>query len=160
MRRARALFAVVSICALPAGAASGTASGSGALSASASIDLRVIVPQTLEMRTLDQPATIEVTPADAANGEVVVSGPRVALLSNDRRGYRIEAALRGPFSEATIEGLVAPLHVDAAGGRVTMPSMVGQKRPEPLPLRLRLRLREGTAPGRYPWPVALSIQSP
>ena len=160
MRRARILFAVLTICALPASAASGAASGRGALSASASIDLRVIVPQTLELRTLDQPATIEVTPADAASGEMVVGGPRLALISNDRRGYRIEAALRGPFSEATIEGLVAPLHVDRAGGRVMMPSMVGQRRPEPLPLRLRLRLKEGTTPGRYPWPVALSIQSP
>jgi hypothetical protein len=158
--RNRALLVALSICALPAAASSGASSGSGAVAASASIDLRIVVPQALEMRMLDQPRTIEVTPADAASGEVVVSGPRVALLSNERRGYWIDAVLRGPFIEATVEGLLAPLRVGVSGGRALMPSMVGQQRPAPLPLRLRLRLKEGTPPGTYPWPVALSIQAP
>lgn len=160
MTRIPAFLAILPSCVLPAAAASGAASGSAAPPAHASIDLRVVVPRALEMRLADVPPTIEVTPADAADGEVVVSGPRVALLSNDRRGYWIAAALQGPFTEATIEGLVAPLHVGASGGRALMPSMVGQPRPQPFPLQIRLRLREGTPPGTYRWPVTLSIQSP
>jgi hypothetical protein len=148
------------MCALPAAASSGTASGPGAAAASAFVDLRIVVPRALELRMLDQPGFIQVTPADAASGEVVVSGPRVALLSNGPRGYWVDAALRGPFTEATVEGLLVPLHVDRSGGRALMPSMAGRARPSPLPLRLRLRLEEGTPPGRYPWPVALSIQAP
>jgi hypothetical protein len=160
MIHTRVLLAALSLCALPAAAASTAAAGPGALATGASIDLAIVVPRALEMRMLDQPRTIEVTAADAASGEVVVNGPRVALVSNARRGYWIDAVLRGPFKEATIEGLRAPLRVGASGGRALMPSMVGEQRPAPLPLRFRLRLKEGTPPGRYPWPVALSIQAP
>src|SRR5512146_1353300 len=109
MRPARAFLAILAAASLPAAAASGA--GAGALSASASIDLRIVVPRMLEMRLLDQPATIEVTPGDAAQGEIVVSGPRVALLSNDRRGYWVDGALRGPFVEATVEGFGVPLRI-------------------------------------------------
>jgi hypothetical protein len=147
--------------AVPPALAGGTAaSGAGALQASASIDLRIEVPKVLEMRLLDHPKTVEVTATDAANGEIVVSGPRVEMISNDRRGYWLDASLRGPFEAATVEGLPAPMEVDGAGGRALMPSMVGQSRPRPYRLRYRLRLREGTAPGSYAWPVALSIESP
>ena len=148
------------LIALPAGAAGGLAMGHGALQASAGIDLRIVVPQALEMTVLDQPATVVVTAADAANGEMVVSGPRVALLANDRAGYFIQADLAGPFSDATIEGLAAPVHVTADGAHVLMPSMVGSTRPAPYNVRYRLHLKEGAAPGTYGWPIRLSIQSP
>jgi hypothetical protein len=159
MRAFHASIALLLI-ALPAGAAGGLAVGQGALQASAAIDLRIVVPQMLEMSVLGQPATVEVTAADAANGEVVVSGPRVALLANDRRGYFIQADLVGPFSDATIEGLAAPVHVTADGAHVLMPSMVGSPRPAPYNVRYRLRLQQGAAPGTYSWPIRLSIQSP
>lgn len=150
----------VALAVAPAFAAGTAASGAGALQASAAIDLRIDVPTVLEMRLLDHPSTIQVTAADAANGEIVVSGPRVQMVSNDRRGYWVDASLRGPFAAATVEGLPAPMQVDASGGRAMMPSMVGQSRPRPYSVRYRLRLREGTAPGSYAWPVALSIESP
>ena len=148
------------VASLPAVASSGSTVAGRALTARTSIDFRIVVPRMLELRLLDQPATVAVTALDVENGEMVLTGPRVALLANDRRGYWIAAALRGPFTEATIEGLRAPLHVGAAGGRALMPSMVGERRPAPLRLRLRLRLKQGTVPGTYGWPVALSIQAP
>jgi hypothetical protein len=148
------------LIALPAGAAGTVATGRGALQASAAIDLKIVVPQMLQMSVLDQPATVEVTAADAASGEVVVSGPRVALLANDRRGYYIQVDLAGPFSDATIEGLSAPVHVTAEGARVLMPSMVGMHRPAPYTVRYRLHLQQGVSPGTYSWPIRLSIQSP
>lgn len=144
----------------PALAASSSGSGRGALSASASIDLQVRIPRVLEMRLLDHPSTVNVTPYDIANGEVVVTGTRLELVSNDRNGYWIAAALRGPFAAATIEGLDAPMHIDSTGGRVLMPGHVGMSRPKPYLVRYHLRLRDGAAPGTYRWPVALSIESP
>ena len=145
----------------PAAQAAGqVVSGSGGLHADAAIDLKVVIPQLLEMRLLDHPAQVTVSAADAAAGEVVVSGPRVALVANDRRGYFLEARLAAPFAGASIEGLPAPLTVDAEGGRALMPSMVGMQRPEPYRVRYHLRLKEGTAPGTYAWPVALQIESP
>ena len=145
----------------PAGGASGgIAMGGGRLGASAAIDLRVVVPQLLEMKLLDHPGSVDVSATDAAAGEVVVSGPRLAVLANDRRGYVLQVELGGPFSEATIEGLAEPIHVTAAGARVLMPSMVGSPRPQPYRVQYRFRMREGTPAGRYTWPVSLSIEAP
>jgi hypothetical protein len=137
-----------------------TATGSGALRADAAIELKVVVPQLLSMQLLEHPAQVTVTASDAAAGEVVVSGPRVALLANDRRGYFLEAHLAAPFAAASIEGLPAPLAVTAEGGRALMPSMVGMQRPQPYRVRYHLKLKEGMAPGTYAWPVALQIESP
>ena len=137
-----------------------TVTGSGAMQSDAAIDLKVVVPQLLSMRLIDHPAQVTVTETDAAAGEVVVSGPSVALVANDRRGYFLEARLAGPFAAASIEGLPAPLTVNSDGGRAQMPSMVGRQRPEPYRVRYHLRLKEGTAPGTYAWPVALQIESP
>ena len=136
------------------------ATGSGALQSDAAVDLKVVIPQLLELRLIDHPAQVTVTASDAAAGEVVVSGPRVGLIANGRHGYFVEARLAAPFAAASIEGLPAPLTVTADGGRAQMPSMVGMQRPQPYNVRYHLRLKEGTAPGTYAWPVALQIESP
>lgn len=146
--------------ALPSLGSSASAGGRPGTQASAAIDLRIVVPKVMELRLLDHPATVRVSAADVANGEVVVSGPRIDLLSNARFGYVVQAALRGPFTEASIEGLPQPVRVDASGARIAMPSMVGQPRPRPFRVRYHLRLRDATAPGTYAWPVALSLQAP
>ncbi|HXZ50161.1 MAG TPA: hypothetical protein VEG27_14165 [Usitatibacter sp.] len=162
MRRLQVLAPIVlASFALPAAASGQLVTGGGALQASASIDMRIVVPRTLELTLLDQPSSVNVTAADAANGEVVVSGPRVALIANGRQGYYIQAELGGPFTEATIEGLARPVSVSAAAiARVLMPTMVGAPKPAPYRVLYRLRLQPGTPPGTYGWPVALSLQSP
>ena len=142
-----------------AGAAASSVATSGPMQARASIDLRIAVPRVLELK-LQHPDTVQVTAADAASGEVTVSGARVELVANGRRGYWLTGRVSGPFLQATIEGLDNAVTFDASGARVLMPSMVGLPRPPPRSVRYRLRLREGTPPGRYPWPVALSLESP
>ena len=159
--RIPAIALLLPLLSAPAAMASGSvATGGGPQRASAAIDLRIDVPKLLEMSLLGAPGSIEVTASDAAAGEVVVSGFRLTVLANDRRGYVVQAELGGPFTEAVIEGLGQPVRVTPEGARVLMPSMVGSARPRPFELAYRLRVRPGTAPGRYPWPVALSIQSP
>ena len=146
--------------ALPASAAGTSVTGAAAPRPGPAVDLRIVVPRMLELRLLDHPAIVRVSAADAANGQVVVSGPRIELLSNARDGYVVQAAIQGPFTQASIEGLPQPLHVDSSGARVAMPTMVGLARPQPFRVLYRLRLREGTPPGTYAWPVSLSLQSP
>lgn len=161
MQRLSAILPLVLAMACPAALGAGrTATGSGALQSDAAIDLKVVIPQLLSMRLIDHPARITVSASDAAAGEIVVTGPRVALVANDRRGYFLEAHLAAPFAGASIEGLPAPLTVTSEGGRAMMPSMVGMQRPEPYQVRYHLRLKEGTGPGTYAWPVALQIESP
>ncbi|HXS52895.1 MAG TPA: hypothetical protein VN782_10225 [Usitatibacter sp.] len=146
--------------ALPSAASSASAGARGGANASAAIDLRIAVPKVLELRLLDHPSTVHVSAADAANGEVVVTGPRMQLISNASHGYVVQAAIRGPFTAASIEGLPQPVHIDASGARIAMPSMVGQSRPLPFRVRYRLRLRKDTPPGTYPWPVSVSLEAP
>ncbi|HUJ01638.1 MAG TPA: hypothetical protein VLY46_15470 [Usitatibacter sp.] len=160
MNRFPPLLGIGLAIALPSAASSTSVDGGGALRAGAAIDVRVVVPKVLELRLLDHPQTVQVSAADAANGQVVVSGPRIALVSNARSGYVVQAAIRGPFTEASIEGLPQPVHVDSSGARVPMPAMVGQLRPQPFRVRYRLTLRENTPPGTYAWPISLSLQAP
>lgn len=158
--RAVSAFLPLILAAFPALASSSAASRAVQLGAGASIDLGIIVPRVMRMRLLDHPSTIDVTREDVESGVVIVDGPKLELASNDPRGYWLDAQLRGPFAEATIEGLRAPMHIAASGVRVLMPSMVGERRPAPYRLRYELRLREGTTPGVYRWPVTLSMDSP
>lgn len=154
------LFNVGLAVALPSAASGLSAAGGGALEADSAIDLRVTVPNMLELRLLDHPQSLQIDAADAAKGEVLVSGARIELLSNLRRGYVVQASIGGPVSEALIEGLPQEMKVSASGARVTMPSMVGSARPQPFQVLYRLRLRTGTSPGTYAWPVALSLEAP
>lgn len=160
MKRFPVLLNVGLAVALPSVASGLSAAGRGALEANAVIDLRVTVPNMLELRLLDHPRSLQVNAADAAKGEVLVTGARIELLSNLRRGYVVQASIGGPVSEALIEGLPHEVKVDASGARVTMPSMVGRARPQPFQVFYRLRLRAGTSPGTYAWPVALSLEAP
>ena len=152
-------FAIALALAPVAALAASSVATSGPTQARASVDLRIAVPRVLELK-LQHPDTVEVTAADAASGEVTVSGARVELVANGRRGYWLSGRVSGPFLRATIEGLDSALTFDASGERVLMQSMVGLPRPQPHSVRYRLRLREGTAPGSYAWPVALSLEAP
>lgn len=152
-------FAIAIALAPVAAIAASSVATSGPTQARAAIDMRIAVPRVLELK-LQHPDTVVVTAADAASGEVTVSGARVQLVANGRRGYWLTGRVNGPFLQATIEGLDSALTFDASGGRVLMPSMVGLPRPQPRSVRYRLRLREGTPPGSYAWPVALSLESP
>ena len=160
MLRRLVILALLLPAGLPVAAAGTRVTGGGALQAKAEVDMRVVIPYVLELKLLDQPSVVTIDADQAARGEVVVSGGRVALLANDRRGYVVEARLDGPFVEAVIDGLDAPIRVTPDGARVLMPSMVGLRKPGPYRMRCRLRLQEGTAPGVYRWPVTLAIEAP
>ncbi len=161
MKGTLSLLAVLLAATQGALASSSVGSGPASGSASASLDLRIEIPPVLRLSALGQPAYVQVTAADVAAGEVVVDGARLDAVANDPRGFQIVAEVHGPFTAATIEGLPAPVRAGASQTtRVPMPSMVGRTRPAPFAVRYRLQLREGTAPGRYDWPVALTIQNP
>ena len=162
MRPSFALAAVLlSTVALPAAASGQLATGGGGLSASAWVDMRITVPSMLQMALLGHPASLRITAEDVKNGEVVVTGARASIIANSPLGYYIQAELVGPFVEATIEGLPAPVRLTAqAVNRVLMPTMVGHPRPQPYPVSYRLRLANGTTPGEYAWPIALSLETP
>jgi len=143
---------------LTAVSSQGAESGLGALRAPGVLDFRVTIPKVMQLQHFDHPAALVVSPGDAARGEVIVEGGRIAIVCNHVLGYILRAGLAaGPAEAADIEGLVLPVHTEGTQ-RVTMPAMVGLPQPGPSQVRYRIRLMPGTAPGNYAWPLSLHLQ--
>jgi hypothetical protein len=141
--------------------AGGVVSGASALDARAAIDVAIRVPAVLELRALGQPDSLEITPADLEAGRITVRGSRLQLVSNDPRGTTLRAELRNAaFRSVRIDGLVAAAPAPDAHFSVTLPSMVGRPRPVPFEVAYELELQPDAMPGRYAWPVALSLETP
>ena len=142
-------------------AASDVAQGQGSLKASARVDFSISVPHVMQLRLVGHPATVDVTADDIARGSVTVNGAALDLLVNDRTGYVIRAQLgNGIFTAARVLGLPGTLVASADAGTLRMASMVGRPRPAPMPVTYELQLAPGAQPGRYSWPVALSLEQP
>lgn len=101
------------------------------------------------MRLLGHPAQLEITAADIARGTLTVSGASLDLLVNNPLGYALRAEVASAAFIAVRVNLPA-----------RMPSMVGRPRPAPIAVDYELEIAPGTAPGRYAWPVALTLQEP
>jgi hypothetical protein len=154
------LFGLAALLALPAHAAESVATGSGMLQGRSSVDFQVFIPAVMRLALFNHPAMLQVTAEDSAAGEVRVDGADVLVVANHPRGYTLQAELAPAFAEAAIEGLAMPVQIRAGGSSVAMPSMVGQVQPQPKRVQYRFRLAKGTAPGVYPWPLALSLTHP
>jgi hypothetical protein len=142
-------------------AGSGAVSGAGALAARASIDIGISIPKVMQMRLIGHPAALDVTADDIARGSITVNGPSIDLLVNDRAGYNLRAELvNAVFTAVRIAGLPAPVQASGAPALVHMPSMTGRPRALPMPVAYELQLASDALPGRYTWPVALSLQEP
>ncbi len=163
MRRA-SIVAVYILCVLavrPLYAASDALSGVGAIAAKASTDFSLTVPLVMQMRLVGHPAAIDITAEDIARGSVTVSGPRLDLVVNDRLGFVLRAEIvNAMFTAARIVGLSSPITATAAGATLRVASMVGRPRPQAVPVDYELTLAADAVPGRYSWPVALSLQAP
>ena len=163
LRRAlhKASIALVVLSAQPLFAASDTLSGTGSLAARAAIDVSLTVPRVMQMRLLSHPAALDVTPEDIARGSITVSGPHLDLLVNDRLGFLLRAeVVNAVFTAAKIVGLPSPLTATSAGATLRMASMVGRPKPQPVAVDYELQLASDAVPGRYAWPVALTLQEP
>ena len=163
MRRASFLagFILCVLAARPLYAASDALSGLGGLAAKASIDFSLQIPRVMQMRLLGHPAALDITPEDIARGSITVSGPRLDLLVNDRAGFVLRAELvNAVFTAVRIAGLASAFTATSAGATLRLPSMVGRPRPQPVAVDYELQLASDAVPGRYAWPVALTLQEP
>ena len=133
--------------ALPAGAASEIAPGG---LARAAVDFRISVPSVASLKLINHPNTVEITADDIVRGTLRVTGAALDLLVNNPRGYSLRAEVaNAAFTAARIVNLPA-----------TMPTMVGKPRPAPMQVEYELAIAPAAQPGRYAWPVSLSIQDP
>lgn len=149
------LLAAIPVCAGAEGIASGT------LSASSTVKFVIRIPKMLQMRLIDHPSSVLVTAADIALGEIVVRGARVDIAANNRNGFLMRAELLGQaFTEMRLSGLARDVRAEGGALVTPMPSTAGGPRLEPRNVEYRLRLAADASPGRYAWPVALTIQDP
>lgn len=110
------------------------------------------------MRLLGHPSTIVLGEGDVAKGEIVVQGGRLDVRANGRDGYVLRAELAGAnFEQVVISGLEAPITAKADEGYAARLPSAHRETAE---LEYRLRLRRGISPGRYAWPVSLTVQEP
>lgn len=140
-------------------ASSGTASGSGALSARASIDFAIRVPRIARLRQLDLPRTLTLTEEDIARGFVRLRG-RLDLAVNDPRGYVLTGRLADrAFSGFRVEGLALPIESSGPSDSVQMPPERAPRSGEPREVRYELRIAPGAVPGVRPWPLQLRVEN-
>lgn len=154
---------LIAMLLVPATAAASSASttGNDGLRASAAVDFRIDVPRVMRMRLVGHPDTVEVTRDDIQRGSVTIDGAALDILVNDRSGYLIRADVSGgTFTAVRIEAPASTCGGSAGGCVMRMRSMVGARAPAPMRVVYELRLDPAAAPGRYRWPVALSLESP
>lgn len=104
----------------------------------------------------DEPASLEITPADVARGFVEVAAARLRVQTNDPAGVIVVARVsREEFASGALIGLEQPITVGAGGGFLHLPfrgTAVVERE-----LRWRLPLTERTPAGSYPWPVQITL---
>ena len=141
-------------------AASDIAPG-GAPLARAAIDVSIVIPTVMQLKQLAHPLALDISSDDIARGKVTVTGTQLDLLVNDPMGYVIRArVVNAMFSAVSIAGLPQPLVASSLSATLRMASMVGRPRPAPVPVQYELALSPGATPGRYSWPVALTLEKP
>jgi hypothetical protein len=152
---AAALTALVALTHFPVLAASGT----GSNRASASLDIRIVIPPVLRLKTLRSPPQLIVTARDVAAGYVDVErGMEVELLSNMRNGHALQFLLASSIVRAAeISGLGEPVQVDDSTTQVTFRRAPGGATRTTLNLGFRLRLAANAQPGVYQWPVSMTL---
>lgn len=134
--------------------------GAGAAGAgwvSASFTLAVSVQPAMRLEVVSRPQALELTAADIARGYVDVETPlRIAMESQGTEGVSIVLTRVGAFVRSAQVRGVGP---DADLVTATELHWRPQARRATAQLFFRLHLAPGLAPGRYPWPIQVSMSA-
>jgi hypothetical protein len=105
-----------------------------------------------------EPAGLAVSAEDLERGYVDVGEPTALLIhSNSATGFALEVTPLAPLAAAMIvRGCDADARLGADGG--TIVQRWQNRNSMRLSLHFRLVLAPGLAPGRYPWPIRLSVR--
>lgn len=123
-----------------------------------SFAVMVSVQPTATLREISRPATIDISSADVQRGFAEIDPVRFEVASNSRDGYALELMpVSRLFTAVSVQGLGDDVTVGADGGTVIQRRRNAQ--PAPLNLRFKFFLRADLAPGRYPWPLALTARA-
>ena len=130
-----------------------TATAAQADTRQAQFEVRVTVAPRITLAAVEEPARIDVTPADIARGYVDVSA-RYRVESNSRRGWLLQLAPRtGLADRVEVQGFANPVVVGDEGVELYR---APAGRGEEFALGYRVVLKPDARPGRYAPPLHLS----
>lgn len=137
------------------------AQDSGRRSASVAVDFAIRIPVVLKVRSARQPARLDVSGEDARRGYVDVDGAiALEIVSNSRHGFGLRLQAVHPVARAaSFLGVASPLHAASRGDELSFTRVAGDPTVTMLRAGARITLAPGTAPGAYPWPVAVEAHS-
>jgi hypothetical protein len=137
------------------------AQDSGSRSASAALNFVIRIPVVLKVRAVRQPSRLDVSDEDALRGYVDVDGAiALEIVSNSRRGFGLRLQAVHPVAlAANFLGVASPLHAVSHGEELSFTRVAGDPTVATLRTGARITLAPGTAPGIYPWPVAIAAHA-
>jgi len=105
-----------------------------------------------------EPRELLISADDLERGYLDVGEPTALVIhSNSASGFALDVLPLAPIAAAMIvSGCDAPASIGAEGG--TIVQRWQHANAMRLALHFRLLLAPGLAPGRYPWPIALSVR--
>ena len=131
--------------------------GTGAGEAKASIDLRIVVPAVLRVRSLAQPDRLALAPEDVARGYLdIEEGAALLVTSNDPTGFDVSLSIDSSVVSRAV-ARIAGRSLDAAAPSGRFHLEPGRLVDQTLAVTYRLYLSPGARPGNYRWPVAISL---
>ena len=129
------------------------------LAASASVSIRVVIPVIIRVKAFVQPAALEVSARDVAQGYVELDGASSLLLtSNSGRGCQLTVA----FDASVVNAVEVDILNNRHAVRASQESLsIAAPRAIDAPVRIgyRLFLNRQVVPGVYAWPVNLAFSA-
>lgn len=126
--------------------------------AKAHLDFRIVVPAVLQVQAIRKPAEIVVTEADVLAGYVDLGAClELEVTNNGRGGYALQVGLANPMvREASLSGS-GNLRVASGLAQLQVVRPPRSSVVSNLNYRVRLELAPGARPGRYPWPLNVTL---
>ena len=152
----RAIHATSALAVILATAGTTGTTGAAAIEGTFAVSARVLPRTTLQMRSA--PLELVISARDVREAFVDVPQPtRVRISNNNPQGYALLVSPRMPgITALVVREAGVQVTLGAAGGAIPERGRVGVHMP--LSLRYRFLLDPRVAPGRYPWPVELSVR--
>ena len=140
-----------------AGAPAPVMASEGASQAKSSVNFVVRIPVVVRLHPISQGDSVTVTAADIERGFVEVpAGSRFELIANAAHTMHFSAQ-GGWFRAVKVSGLGGDLTLGPSGGEFLQAHRLPS--PEIHELDYRFELGPDAVPGRYAWPLALSVSS-
>jgi len=123
------------------------------------VPVSVNVVASAKLQVAYQETNLIVTEKDVLRGYIdIPSAIRFSVLTNSQYGFLVNFYPIGNlFESVEVGGIGAAAHLDESGGTIVQRGLFppGAR----YELGFRFKLRAGMQPGKYPWPLQISVQA-